>query len=1761
MAMSNRRTLLVSTLLIAAATLSPARARGQTFTEVPSAALQGIQLGSVSWADFDNDGDLDLLVVGRDATLTPTTHLYRSDGTGNFALVGAGFLGVEFSAAAWGDYDNDGDLDVIITGEDDFDVPISRLYRNDGGTFTSVAVGFQGIKNGAVAWGDFDNDGDLDLVLTGRHDAGSTLTRLYRNDGGAFVDIGGGLPALDNASAAWGDYDADGDLDLILVGLDVTSTPIARIYRNTGGVFTDASAGLVGIERGAVAWCDYDRDGDLDLTYCGAAASGSVTTIYRNDGFAGFVDSGVVLTGLTNGSIDWGDSDNDGDPDLLLTGTDKTSTRLALVVRNDGATFTTVAAGLDGVRNSGGRWADVDNDRDLDLVIAGQNTIGTPISKLYRNGSGIANTAPGAPSGLSASLVGNTVTLSWAPASDAQTAAAGLSYNIRLGLTSNGAQVVSPQSDPATGFRRIVHQGNVTGRTSWTLQLPTLGSYFWSVQTIDAAHAGSVFASERTFATAFTDWSSAVSGVYNSAVAWGDFDGDGDLDVVLTGMSATGRLTRLYRNSSGVFADTGYSFQNVDQGAVAWGDFDNDGDLDLVVTGFTNGGRTSRIYRNTGGGFTDIGASLEPVYNSAVAWGDYDNDGDLDLLLAGSSDCCGRITRIYRNTAGTFNDMGVGFNGLEYAAVAWGDYDNDGDLDVIATGASNCCSRICQVYRNNGGSSFTDISASIQGVQQGSVAWGDYDSDGDLDALIAGLSDSGRLTRVYVNAGGFFFNSGATFEGIEQGAAAFADTDNDGDLDVAVTGMSNVGRITRVYQNSAGVFADTIAGLEGFDKGTLAWGDFDGDLDADLILTGQDGASASRVRLYKNNASSPNTVPAAPGGLTATTNGMSVTLNWLATTDAQTNSNALQYNVRVGTTPGGSQVFSAMAAAGTGTRFITQRGNVDLRRTWTLQLPQLGTYYWTVQAVDAGLAASSFANEQTFSTPFGEGPVIEGVYQSSAAWGDYDNDGDLDLLIAGLSNNFGTITRLYRNTSGSFADVGAGLPGVQYGSVAWGDYDSDGDLDIAVCGSSNCCGLITRIYRNNPDHSFTDIGAVLEGVQWGALAWGDCDNDGDLDLIVTGYASCCSGIARIYRNTAGLFSEVSGTGLQGNYYSAVVWADLDNDRDLDLVISGAQAQTRVYKNNGNSNFADMNANLVPTYRGGLSCGDYDNDGDLDILLTGQGHYARIYRNNAGSSFTDIGANLEPVYNSSCAWGDYDNDGDLDVLISGYSPSFAAITRVYKNTAGNFSDIGASLDGASETCVAWGDYDNDGDLDMVTSGVGNQQYTHLYRNNLATPANTPPSAPTNLQVQVVGTQATLSWSPSTDGQTPAAALSYNLRVGSSPGGSQLVAPMANTSNGYRRIAQTGSTGSNTSWSLSLSSFPITATLYFSVQAIDGAFAGSGFGTEAVFSGAPIIQSVKDVGNDQGRRVRVKWQRSIYDSPQSSTVIASYALWRRVGPYKAGTCSADRIQPPPGIATPPGSWDFVLTVPARSDPTYSVVAPTLCDSTSAGMCRSVFFASAISTNPQVFFDSAPDSGYSVDNLAPSVPQNLVVAQLIPSQVTLGWAPVLDTDRNYYAVYRADMVNFQPGPQSHVGNSVNTAFADPTIATGHRYYYWVAAVDFAGNQSPLSNFVIVSNGTTDTESHAPRFTLEPNSPNPFNPTTEIGFELETAGHARIAVFAPSGKWITNLVDAELPAGVHHAVWTARDAHGEPLPSGAYLCKLTAGAKSATRKMILVR
>jgi sugar lactone lactonase YvrE len=447
---------------------------------------------------------------------------------------------------------------------------------------------------------------------------------------------------------------------------------------------------------------------------------------------------------------------------------------------------------------------------------------------------------------------------------------------------------------------------------------------------------------------------------------------------------------------------------------------------------------------------------------------------------------------------------------------------------------------------------------------------------------------------------------------------------------------------------------------------------------------------------------------------------------------------------------------------------------------------------------------------------------LPGVYLSAGAWGDYDNDGDLDIVVTGYP---GLVSRIYRNTSGSFADIGPVLPLVFEGSAAWGDFDSDGDLDLALTGLNGGFQATTRILRNTGG-TFVDIGAGLPGVFDSSVAWGDYDNDGDLDLALTGRNDAGTPLARIYRNTAGTFVDI-GAGLPAVFMGSVAWGDYDNDGDLDLLLAGDVANggdliTRLYANNG-GNFVDIEAGLPGLHLGTVAWGDYDNDGDLDLALTGDASppTARVYRNSSGA-FADIDAGLPGRIQSCLAWGDYDNDGDLDLAFIG-----GGAAQVYRNTGGAFVDMGAGLAGVTDGSIAWGDYDNDGDLDLLLTGdTGSGYISRIYRNNSPT-ANSPPAAPTGLVVTWGATKATFHWSAASDAQTPSSGLSYNLRIGTTPGGGEILSPMAAGGTGYRRVAQLGNANQNLQWSVPLASLPPAWNLYWGVQAVDQTFAGSPF----------------------------------------------------------------------------------------------------------------------------------------------------------------------------------------------------------------------------------------------------------------------------------------------------------------------------------------------
>jgi hypothetical protein len=467
----------------------------------------------------------------------------------------------------------------------------------------------------------------------------------------------------------------------------------------------------------------------------------------------------------------------------------------------------------------------------------------------------------------------------------------------------------------------------------------------------------------------FVDTGAAITPVGHSAADWGDYDRDGDLDLLLCGFAAAGELTKLMRNDAGTLVDSGIAFDGVSGGAVRWGDYDRDGDLDLVLMGIFDPFTETRIYRNDGAAlFTDIGAGLIDAFQCDAAWVDLDADGDLDLTFGGTSLGTGDVFKIYRNDgADSFVDVPTTLPSFHRGSVDWADYDLDGDPDLVMTGLSGGFIPRSRLFRNDGDGVFTLISTPLFHAYDGAARWGDFDADGDPDILLTGTGESFSeiVTHVYRNDAGLFTELGQDLEGAGEGSSiGWGDSDGDGDLDFAATAVFFGG--TAHFRNEAGTFIQGGSELRDMCCGALAWADFDGDTDLDLFLSGLPTTS----KLYRNVLSAANTPPAAPGGLAATVNGGAVTLTWSPASDAQTPSAGLTYNVRVGRAPGGGDVVSPMALA-SGRRLLVAAGNVGPVTSWSLHDLAPATYFWSVQAIDNAFAGSAFATEGTF--------VIEGT--------------------------------------------------------------------------------------------------------------------------------------------------------------------------------------------------------------------------------------------------------------------------------------------------------------------------------------------------------------------------------------------------------------------------------------------------------------------------------------------------------------------------------------------------------------------------------------------------------------------------------------------------------------------------------------------------------------------------------------------------------------------------------------------------------------
>ena len=336
--------------------------------------------------------------------------------------------------------------------------------------------------------------------------------------------------------------------------------------------------------------------------------------------------------------------------------------------------------------------------------------------------------------------------------------------------------------------------------------------------------------------------------------------------------------------------------------------------------------------------------------------------------------------------------------------------------------------------------------------------------------------------------------------------------------------------------------------------------------------------------------------------------------------------------------------------------------------------------------------------------------------------------------------------------------------------------------------------------------------------------------------------------------------------------------------------------------------------------------------------------------------------------------------------------------------------------------------------------------------------------------------------------------------------------------------------------------------------------------------PLIVGVRDVPNDQGGKIKLSWDASTHDT-RVPPIVDHYWILRSVPPQTALARIGSGARARPIAAGPPGEtgdwffstrtatstiyWELLATVQAlHFIQGYSYVAPTTSDSTPTSNPYTLFMVMALNAANTSHWDSAPDSGYSVDNLSPAAPAPLTGSYL-DGVTHLHWNRNAEADLAGYRVYRGPSAGFVPGPSNQIGAPPDTGFADSGPAGN---YYKVSAVDVHGNESAVA--LLAPGGTLDVPVvGASGLALSPPWPNPAKGSAELVFALPAAGAASLRIYDGQGRRVRTLIGGERPAGRQSVRWDGRDEAGHAVGSGVYFARLKAAGRSIDVRFAMTR
>jgi len=968
---------------------------------------------------------------------------------------------------------------------------------------------------------------------------------------------------------------------------------------------------------------------------------------------------------------------------------------------------------------------------------------------------------------------------------------------------------------------------------------------------------GAVTAIYRNDAGTFVNTNQDFVKLYDGDITWIDINKDGYLDLVVSGYNQSPQ-TILYINNAGTSftQDATANLPQLFSTKMAWGDLDLDGDIDFAMMGINSSEMLeSYIGFKEKDGYKLIKDPFPALVKGALEMADIDLDGDNDLLYNGE-DLSGTIS-----SGIVINSFFKGSNSVSLPEL--NQWVSKSSIELINTGDAGGLGYLIQ--GKNSTSIFTalnqgnyDFSGITTALHSGDITAGDFDNNGGTDIVITGEDDNGvATTKLYWDWEGAYEEFDVSLEGLRESTAEWVDYDMDGDLDLFLMGLSETGAKTILYKtevvNKKNVKPAAPSNLQSTDQG---FGNVKFTWDAPKDDYSSDLGYVVRLGTTKGGSEISNTESDLTTGARLMSKAPSINTN--------------QYETQLDP---GTYYWSVQAVDNglKGSPFATE-GSFELTYAWK-SVNQGGIIDYKVVTVadpvlkmvdidgdddldvlygsqnSAGTKLLQFDGKRLVSNTESKYGFISSIGTlSDIQASDVNGDGIQDIW---MSLNNGEGARFDFSLDSSFLSV-AGLSEYKLYNAKSQivDLNNDGKKEIISLGlTGNTSSSKLKLYvleldptASTPTLKITDQSDKITTLTASSFDFGDYDGDQDIDFLISGFSASDGLASMLYQNNTEAGGQLSIASTSNDFVAVrdgtTDFIDFDSDGDLDVIYTGTAAAGDVFEiylnelNEGKTEWPKITTNLSGIRNSKIDLGDFNSDGYTDIIysgtLTGEGEVTKLSEYDPTTKqYVASAFDISDIIKATVEFGDIDGDGDLDFSIAGEDKSNAGqyIFRTYRNYRNESAIV-------EQNSAAGSPSDPTGA--PMTVGKWSKNVRPTAPKAKATKTT---NAPAMTRIQSNGrisnadslTTMEFSWEAATDDNTPAAGLTYALRIGSKPGAQDILSSDASGS-GLRMSASSGNSGHNLNWNVALPA----GTYYWAVQAIDAAYIGSTFSEELSFT---------------------------------------------------------------------------------------------------------------------------------------------------------------------------------------------------------------------------------------------------------------------------------------------------------------------------------------